>query len=177
MKDNYLNIFRKEDYCPWRWLPNWPKNIKHFFCCFKYAYQRATKGFSDWDRWDLDVFYNHLFVNSLREYAEKAMGYPGNDEFPTMESWQKYLNDMADLFEQSIEGYETAKNPYEKEFEDTFMDRSQPDWFERVNKPTPEEQKISKKYFKAEQKLAEYRDKCHHKAMKMLEHVFGSLWD
>lgn len=176
MKDNYLNIFRKEDYCPWQWPANWPKNIKHFFRCFKYVYQRATKGFSDWDRWDLDLFYNHLFVNSLREFAEKAMGYPGNEEFPTMESWQKYLNEMADLFEQSIEGYETPKNPYEKEFEDMICNPKR-DLLQNINYPTPEEKTLSKKYYKAEQKLAEYRENCHDKAMKMLKHVFGSLWD
>ena len=172
MKDNYLNLFRKEDYCPWQWPSNWPKNIKHFFHCFKYAYQRATKGFSDWDRWDLDLFYNHLFVNSLWEFAEKAIGYPGNEEFPTMESWQKYLNEIADLFEQSIEGYETPKNPYEQEFEDMITKEGRD-----YNNLTSEEKALSKKYFRAEQKLAKYRDDCHNKALKKLRHVFGSLWD
>lgn len=36
-------------------------NIKNFFRTLKWAWQRATKGYCDWDRWDLDFFYWRSF--------------------------------------------------------------------------------------------------------------------
>ena len=171
---NELNVFNKGNYSTWKYPSNWPGNIKHFFRCFKYAYQRATKGFCDWDAWDLDVYYSFLFVNSLRYFADHTHGWPGNDEFPQPEDWDKYLRTMADLFEQSIEGCQTPKNPYEKEFEDMI---SQDNWINHINEQTPEQKEISKKYLDGEITLDNYRTECRNKAFDMMKHVFGHLWD
>jgi hypothetical protein len=173
MSDNYLNLFRKQNYSPWRWPANWKPNIKHFFRNFKYAYQRAIRGFSDWDAWDLDLFYTHLFRDSLNYFAENTYGYPGNNEFPTIESWQEYLKDIAWHFDQSIEGNEEIKNPYEEEFEKQLFSR---DWLKNINQPTEEDKAISKKYFDEEMKIADYRDNHFSIGIDKMKHIFGHLW-
>ena len=44
---NELNIFTG-GYMPW-YPRNWFDNIKHFFHTIKWGWQRATKGYSDYD--------------------------------------------------------------------------------------------------------------------------------
>ena len=70
----------------------------------KWAYQRATRGYSDWDLWDLDSFYVQMFINSLREFAEKTNGYPSGI---TYEEWQELIRTIARCFEESQEDLET----------------------------------------------------------------------
>lgn len=174
MKDNYLNLFRKENYSPWRWPANWPSNIKHFFRCFKYAYQRAIKGYCDWDKWDLDLFYTYLFINSLRDYVDHAMGWPGNAEFPTPESWEAYIKEMAQHFENSLESSTDGKNPYDEDFQKMI---SQKGWFDNILSKTPEETQLKQNYIDAEHQLSDYREAERAKGFEMMQHVFGHLWD
>ena len=96
---NYLNVFK------WYHLPNrnirniW-YNIKRFFKSFKYAYQRATKGYCDDDLWDLNTFYTHLFIDSLKALAEANHSYP---IYWDDSKWKAELRKIADHFEKSIE--------------------------------------------------------------------------
>ena len=84
---NYLNIFRnnyKFYRSPIRWIKTSLRNIK-------YAWQRAVKGYSDYDLYDLYGFYEHLFVESLRDFAHKTCSYPGVAPFETCEKWKSYV--------------------------------------------------------------------------------------
>ena len=96
-----LNIWKNMMF-PWRYPPNWIKNIKNFFRCIKWSYQRIVRGYSDYDVWDLDVYYTNIMVNSLRQLAKKHHGIPYEfedsiDNDP--DDWTIYLNKIADLLE------------------------------------------------------------------------------
>ena len=67
-----LNIFKK-GYHNWK-CPIY--NIKQFFRNCKYAWQRATKGYSDWDIWDLGTYYSDIISNSMTQFANETDGYP-----------------------------------------------------------------------------------------------------
>ena len=41
----------------------------------KFRRQRITRGFSDWDWWDLDYFLCNLLAKSLRHYATHTIGW------------------------------------------------------------------------------------------------------
>lgn len=97
---NELNVFNY-DYSPWRRPFNWPRNIKQFFKNCKYAWQRATKGYSDRDIWNLDMYYTDLFHATLNRLADTSNGYPGIEPWETSEKWEEYLRKMAFLFKDS----------------------------------------------------------------------------
>jgi hypothetical protein len=174
-KKNPLNILTLHPGYSWKNPSCWVKNIKFEFRKFKYAWQRITKGYSDWDLWDLDVFYQYLFSNSINEFSDNTMGYPGNTEFPTFEDWQNYLKQMSFLFKESIEGEESLKNEYWDEYCAKILD--DPNYFNNLNKEMDATKKtLQKKYFERENDIATYRNDCLNKALDMLKHIFGHLW-
>lgn len=164
-----MNIF-KVSYLPWRYFPNWFKNIGLFFRRFKWAWQRATRGYSDWDLWDLDQFYVKLFKDSLWALSEITHGWPANNDFPEFEDWTNYLKDISRLFDMSREEYiyENKLNPYY----DEYMSTLKADDF--LNSPHSE---IRDKYFEEQERLdikrIEYRNEAFEKMLK----YFDALWD
>ena len=65
----------------------------------KWKRQRISRGFSDWDWWDLDYFYLNLFVSSLRHYAKNTIGFSPAIA-PTYEEYQARILRLADMFEE-----------------------------------------------------------------------------
>ena len=112
---NKNNVFN-QDYCPWRWVSNWWKNIRLFFRQFKWAYQRATRGFADMDTWSMDSWLLNLFHDSLYYLADNHCGYPGTEQFPDDESWTEYLKEMADKFYQADEWNNYFPTPEENKW-------------------------------------------------------------
>ena len=98
MKDNKnLNVFTMCSYSPWRYPSNWWSNIKQFFRHFKWAWQRVTKGYCDFDCFALDDYYLKLIPSTLRTLSEDTHGYP--EKFNTPNKWQEELIGIAENFE------------------------------------------------------------------------------
>ena len=167
---NKLNVFNT-DFCPWRCLPNWPKNFRLFFRQFKWAYQRITKGFCDFDYWDLDTYLIRLMADAIKELADNTHGYPGNEEFPTYEHWKAYLYKIVGKLKYT---QEELPNPCEKEWMQQWENKG----LDYINQPkTPEEELLSKKYLYYENINAEKQDEALNDALDMIKHVFKHLWD
>lgn len=60
---------------------------------------RAKYGWARSDVWDMDMYLGRIVPEMLRELAANCSAYPGNGEFPTMESYVGYLNGLALVFE------------------------------------------------------------------------------
>lgn len=88
------NIY-KAGYLPWKPI-NFFYNIKNFFRTRKWAKQRAIRGFSDWDAWDLNLFYTKIIASSLRHFAEHTNSFPFQYDYS---EWQRAINELADLFD------------------------------------------------------------------------------
>ena len=93
-----LNVFKMCSYSPWKYPPNWWRNIKQFFRHFKWGWQRATKGYCEYDLFAFDEYYLNLIANTLHEFANKTQGYPGTYE--TFEKWQQHIHDLGDEFKE-----------------------------------------------------------------------------
>ena len=61
-----------------------------------FSRQRAKKGYSDLDAWEIRTWFVHRIVPMLREMSDKANSHPEEMEF---EEWQALLRHMADLAE------------------------------------------------------------------------------
>lgn len=92
---NDLNVFNIKWLYRWRNPLNWPRNIKIIFRSFKMAYQRVTKGYCDWDIYDLDWYYSRLIGHSLKELGDITISHPYNIKY---EDWKKMLGELGDQF-------------------------------------------------------------------------------
>ena len=175
------NVF-KQYYCPWRYPSNWIKNIRLFFRRYKWAYQRATRGYADCDIWDMDSWILNLFHDSLNHLADNHMGYPGDDRYPTDEEWTTQLKDLAQLFYQANESNDYYPTPvadkwyeWRKEHQATWVD-------EVINGMTlqrynQEESPYDKAMIEEANRNDKMRDADFHRAWNIMGSLFWNLWD
>lgn len=159
---------------------NWWRLPRYWFKSLKYAYQRATKGFSGWDLYNLHNFYLKLFEKTLTEFADKRYGSPDEDH----DKWTARYKEIALKFHSALEENEFYKNEYADAFFDSF---GQFDFeFERleiglykliecVRKDNAEE--IQRLYREREEEIFKSRDRDMKAGFDMLKEDFWGLWD
>lgn len=157
---NTLNVLKYGYMRGWR---NFFRNIKNFFCSLKYAYQRITKSYCDWDLWSLDIFYSRLFVNSLNELADTCIGYPVDYETP--EAWQARLHEISNHFYNSLEENEVQKNEYDKYINWNILDG-------KIQKTGYEE-----KWLTRNKEIYQFMKKERELGLQGLFEEFDHLWD
>ena len=170
-----MNVF-KYGWMPWRYPKNWWDNIKLFFRQFKWAWQRATRGFADCDTWNLDSSILDYLYGTLNFLAKHHWGYPGDDKFPTDESWTNFLTDMAQKFYQANEKNEYYPTPKEEEWWDYF-DKC---YANNPGKDVKEDEKLialKDEMFKETDKNNEMRMCDFAEAWSLIGDVFFNLWD
>ena len=91
------NVF-KYGWMSWRYPHHWWGNIKLAFRQWRWAYQRATRGYCDYDIWDFSSYLLDIMSGGLNHLADNHYGWPGTEQFPEPEDWTKYLKDMAQKF-------------------------------------------------------------------------------
>ena len=165
-KTNNLNVF-KTGYLPFNWYPkNWIYNIKIFFRNFKYAYQRATKGYCDRDLWNLDYYYSNLLHASLLHFADATICYPAFD-FKEFEDWVNYLKEMASHFENIIDDDSNEFAVQAQEMLDKVYSEKDQDKIEEYRARWLALEKQSSNFLTIEKDLA----------FDMLKKYFFNLWD
>ena len=103
----WINAFYNP-YKFWRAPIEW---TKRFFRSFSIARDRIVRGWSPHDAWDLYVYVNQILGQGLEYLADNHVGYPGNDRFPTPESWEEWLRMTAKAF-QNDNKENDEDNPY-----------------------------------------------------------------
>ena len=171
---NKLNVFGY-GYYSWR-APF--STIGAFFRNIKYAYQRATRGFCDYDAWDLDYFYSRLFVGTLTDFSKQLHGAPSkfyDEESGSISRWIDYINEMRDHFYNSIEENEVEKN----EFEDDYMFIARGDINDHIlgTQMNREQNELRELWLKREKEIHDWRANELKTALSMLEKVYEDLWD
>lgn len=138
--------------------------VKDFFRNIKHTYQRAIRGYSDYDIWDWDEWMQHLLADSIETLAKNCHGHPYDmDE----KEWEAYLMEISRHFRNSSD--DDWENPIETppviignhtiDFND---DKYRGQW----NKLHAEEEKH---YNWTREEFAE--------GMKMLLEVWEDMWD
>ena len=104
-----MNIFSFDIYSHHpRW---WLHNIKQFFRNIKYAWQRATRGFSDPDCWEFDSYLSRIISGGLKTFDKNRYGVPAELYFQLGEEggdkeWSKILSEIS----AKMEKYERLKS-------------------------------------------------------------------
>lgn len=159
-----LNVFRY-NYRRRYYLRHPIKWWRETISIFKAAWRRATKGWCHSDCWELGYWFLEVMPQMLIYLADNGYGYPGNDSFPTPESWSDHLHSIANLLLNAREEVRDEKNEYWQEYSAKL-------------EAGVERDEIWQKYFKRDQELAEEQDIMIEEALKLLvETPLKALWD
>lgn len=101
--------------------------LKHFRSCIRWSKQRITRGYSDYDVWEMFSFLQTIIPDMLQTLKDTRMGSPAylgenytNDEGVLAndtchEEWDKILDRMIFLWREIDEDTCSQKNPYDEE--------------------------------------------------------------
>ena len=179
---NKLNVFKYGIYS-WKYPRNWFSNIGMFFRNLKRAKDRATKGFCDWDIWDLDVWLLELLPASLKEFKDKTQGYP--DELGSYEEWIKTLEKIIAHFDEAnkiITDDGETLNPYAKEYDDLIANNGVITKSEETHMTTytlslnQEQEELKNKFVTEQVKLSKSADKHIEEGLKLIAKYVRHLW-
>lgn len=170
---NTLNVF-KFGYHSSSWRHP-IESIKYFFRNLKYAWQRATRGFSDWDLWNLDSYYSNLIWKSLESFVNMhKYGTPSEDI--TIDEWNEKVHSVAELFRNSIEDESDYRNKFEEEYNRDFyqyLDEHEND-IDAFMHYSP---KNSEEYWEEEKKISQMRTNSLYEGLNKLKEIWFDLWD
>lgn len=97
-------------------------NIRNLFKNIHCCYERITKGFCSRDIWNMDDYVIRLLRDMFKYFADNCQGYPGDGsaEGESMEAWEKYLNNISYLLNQSLESVNIDSNVRKSAREEAF---------------------------------------------------------
>lgn len=179
---NYNNVWHfacsKRYYLthPWKWIKEIGYNIRA-------AWQRATRGWTYIDVWNMDTWFLHTIPPMLHYLAENGHTYPDYPPFDGEngpERWKDWLIETADLLETGLEDWQNEHNEYYEEYMEHLMDKWEP--------PTKDENgfyvyksrestELDKKYYARAEELATQGEKNVRIALARIAENFYSLWD
>ena len=152
-----MNLLKRMDYIKW-W--NIPGRITQAGRILKWSWQRITRGYADCDWWNFNSYISNLFSNALRSMKNGA-SHPVD---MTSETWNAYLEEMAQLFYQCDESNDYYKNPAFDEYLDLDTD-------------DPRRQELQEKFLQTSRDNFEKMEADKDKAFDMLKERFFDLWD
>lgn len=171
-----MNLF-KSSMRPLYYLKHPWQFFRQLFYSFKYAWQRATRGYSFYDSMDMDEFLLNIIPGMLRDIAN-SNSYPGIEPFDTYEKWVDYCNSLADVFESlQEENWTEGCNEWQDKLEEAFEVRHPNSNLTITSDMTREEaDEVCKMYFEREKELAEERRKLLKNAYSELCRYHDFFW-
>jgi len=163
-----MNIWKEVKYSGWRHPIH---NVSVFFKKLKYIYQRATKGYCDYDLYQFDTYISSIICDGVRKIAGDGYGYPGHgachNRFDTPEKWNSYLLELADNFALYNA---TIKNKYELAREYTINNK--------LDIPEEKRNKILQCFLEEEVRIDKIRQASLKRGLEMLDdEVFRHLYE
>lgn len=164
---NDLNVF-SYGFRPWKYLRNWPHNLKNCFRNIKRAWQRATRGYSDWDCRELDTFYLNLFESSLEHFRRYNEEYPAN---MTEDEWRETITEMINCFHRAQE-----KNFHYNPYSEDFYKMIDANDYNPIADDASDQRDLINHYFKYEKYLKEKRTEAIQRGTELLGKYLPHLW-
>ena len=155
------------------------KFLKETWCNLRAAYWRATKGWAPRDCWEFSYWFLDIAPEMLNYLADNGVGYPGDEEFDTIEKWHDWLhaqaNNLIACREEEIEKH----NEYEEAFMRSFKDMRKEEYDENGNLTITfsDETDIDKKYFARCKELWAEAGKLRLNTFMELALHFPAIWD
>ena len=174
MKNKTQNSLWENPSYPFR---AWYRYIPWFFRNLKYSYQRACRGYSDSDVWNLHYYLATLIAESLTSLADDTVGYPVS--MPSPEAWDDSLRNVARHFFDYV-------NHDEEESTNAFLAylSVKKELVERYPRATEEElmmvspalRAVKDLWLKTYEKEEQAKEENIHDGLKKLADIFQNLW-
>ena len=169
-KEN-LNAFTCYLSGDWKWNLRHPfKTLKALQRGLRAAWQRATRGFSDYDLYDWDNWMLELLPSSLEEFARVNQAYPDYEEMDAFDKWQNYLKGLAADFRICQDPEAEDRNEYYEEYTAQFNDKS----IHMVG--NHERTEIDDKYFARAKELSKEQQQLLEDTFARLAKWFYAIW-
>ena len=172
-----MNVLK---YFPYRWRYYLKKPWEFFEDCYlnlKAAYQRITRGFAFRDLFSIDSWFVDIIPEMLKEFREHLHSFPGNEEFPTFESWTAYLEEMETHFRNANENQEVQLNEFEEDYFKYPMGWQKSKNGVNLTMVDYAPKDITEKWLAREKEIDEWRHQELEIAMDMFIRNIYHLWD
>lgn len=171
MKNKFDNlkfmIFSKHPYKLSYYLRHPIQFFSHYYYDIKHAYQRATKGYSNMDLWDVDYWFKDIMVRLLTDFKNNNQGYPSN---MTPDEWDNILDEIIHSFKEGNKDSCSLTNNYEHEY-NNWLGKQPLDTMEQKIK-----QDCIQNYIHAEIAIEQMRQKNTQHALELLGKYLSDLW-
>ena len=143
----------------------------------RYKFQRLIRGYSDYDVWDIDLWFLNVMpqmLKQLKDTTHSAPLLPGTTMETCHEEWERILDRMIFLLNEMDEDKCSYKNPYEEEWEKGIEER----FASMVDGGrTPQDKELFEKWRGEEQNKYKYIQLCKEEFFDLFSKYFYSLWD
>lgn len=160
-----MNVFTFYPHA-WRYYLTHPwAFFKHCFRNLKMAWQRATKGYCDYDVW----CFNTSFLEIVPAIIEEQLNsdYFGIPVGKTEAEWRGKLNEIIRLFTFAREGRE---NEYEFDYQNELMR------FGFDDDSMPENKELINNYLERKWEIEKEKAEALNKGMELFKEAFWGLW-
>lgn len=166
-----MNVFNN----PYRFTRAPLKWTSYFFRSFKYAYQRATRGYCDYDAWELFSYCTHVISGCLHKLADDHCGHPmGIDD----EEWTKLLHETAIHLENSLKENDVFPHPKTDEWCENIKRFSVEQFIQNNNRLVYDgNDELGKAMREEQDELLNLRNAEKDMALDMLKEHWYDLWD
>ena len=138
--------------------------VRNIFHRLHNGWMRATKGYCYHDLWNIDSWFYDVIPDMLDTFADKTLGYPGDIEFPTPESWITYLHNLANDLRLCTDTAAEQMNEYYA----AYLNLS--------DKSTPEAEELRQKYYIRCREIEREQETIREEAMVRFAHILPRLW-
>lgn len=166
----YITFFRYR-------IPEWPHKIK---VALIRPYQRAKRGWSKYDVWNLDTYHSEVMVGALSHLKIDKQGYPAGVEAEatcpftpeTEQYFNFYITVWENIVEEMIEGFRAHLRIQDGMYDDKLG--PYPD-FPYTNR-TPEQEKILDDRLEAMNALVQEDERLRARGLELFSKYYPSLW-
>ena len=171
--NNKLNIF-KVGYMGWRHPFH---NIRQFFHNLAFAWQRATRGYSNYDLYELHYFYHQLIMASLEDFRKSTHSYPYD---LTPEKWDQILKQIVATLREGLPDSHTNEwwDRFDFYWQTHTTRETLPDGSVKVDcKEVPQMLDLKEKWLVEEKRIQTFEDEKLKEGMELLLQYWNHLWD
>lgn len=162
-----MNILKNYPYAKRYYLTHPWKIISQTFRNIKFAWQRITKGYCEYDYWNIDCYLLKLLPELFDDFRKNLHGYPCSF---TKEEWDNFLlKEVIEPLRNARDDQNVEINEFEEKVNDYFKDKPLTD----MNCP----QELWNNYLARENEITNWRDKQMRKGFVAIITEFWSFWD
>lgn len=127
---------------------------------FRWAWQRITRGFCDYDHYDIGEWFFNVAPSMVEELVKNAHGYPA-----TYNSFEDWKRDVLELKDALAAASAEQHNEYEEVVDSCYEKYETPD------------RELLDNYLRREKEIYESKMAARKKALELFAHLHEVLWD